>query len=148
MTGTSSIIAGVLFHPMSSSMRMNIVPRCIHPSVYYHLSNYIVPVYIRLHSRVPWERLYHATIYIHPHSLVPWEWLYHATIYPSLLSSSMGMNVSWHNIFTPGYVWWGGDYILTYFHSWQYLMRGWIYPDIIFSILIIFGNGGDYIVTL
>ena len=59
----------------------------------------------------------------------------------------------------------GGDYIVTlYFHSWQYLVRGWLYPDI-FSLLTIFHewviiswhviltpdniwSGGDYIVTL
>ena len=52
-----------------------------------------------------------------------------------------GVNISWYYIFTPGNIWWGGDYILTYFHTWQYLMRGWIYRDIIFSLLIIFGQG-------
>ena len=72
MTGTSSIIAGVLFHPMSSFMGVSIVPRCIHPSVLYHLSDYIVPIYIHPLSLVPWQRLYHATMYP-PHSLVPWE---------------------------------------------------------------------------
>ena len=65
MTDISFIIAGVLFHPMSSSMGVNIVPRCIHPSVYFHWSDYIVPRYIQ------------------PHSLILWEWLYHATIYPT-----------------------------------------------------------------
>ena len=52
-----------------------------------------------------------------------------------------------------------------YFHPWQYLVRGWLYRDIIFSLLTIFGqgviiswhyiftpdniwSGGDYIVTL
>ena len=43
---------------------------------------------------------------------------------------------------------WGGDYIVSlYFHSWQYLVWGWLYSDIIFSLLAIFGEGGDYIVT-
>ena len=27
------------------------------------------------------------------------------------------------------------------FYSWQYLVRGWLYPDIVFSLLIIFGEG-------
>ena len=76
------------------------------------------------------------------------------------------MNISWHYIFTPDNIWWGGNYIVTlYFHSWQYLVRGWLYRDIIFSLLTIFGEGviilwhniltpdniwwgGDYIVTL
>ena len=72
--------------------------------------------------------------YIHPQSLVPWEWLYCATIYPPPLSSY---------IFTPDNIWWGGDYIMTlYFHSWQYLVRGWLYRDLIFSLLTIFGEGG------
>ena len=47
-----------------------------------------------------------------------------------------------HCIFTPDNIWWGGDYIVTlYFHSWQYLVRGWLYRDIIFSLLEIFGEG-------
>ena len=105
--------------------------------------------------------------YIHPHSLVPWEWLYHATIYPPPLSSSRSEGViPWHCVFIPHNILWGGDYIVTlYFHSWQYLVRGWLYRDLIFSLLTIFGEGviiswpyiftpdniwwgGDYIVTL
>ena len=83
MTDISFIIAGVLFHPMSSSMGVNIVPWCIHPSVYFNWSDYIVPPYI------------------HPHSLVPWESSYHATIYPPPLSRSMGVIISCHDIYTP-----------------------------------------------
>ena len=83
MTDISFIIAGVLFHPMSSSMGVNTVPRWIHPSVEFHWSNYNV-------SR-----------YIHSHSLVPWDWLYHDTMYPPPLSSSMGVIMSYHDIFTP-----------------------------------------------
>ena len=76
-----------------------------------------------------------------------------------------GVIISWHYIFTPGNIWWGCDYIVTlYFHSWQYLVRGGLYHDTVFSLLIIFGEGlilswhiftpediwwgGDYIVTL
>ena len=53
-----------------------------------------------------------------------------------------GVIISWHYIFTPGNIWWGGDYIVTlYFHSWQYLVWGWLYRDIIFPPLTIFGQG-------
>ena len=43
-----------------------------------------------------------------------------------------GVIISWHYIFTADDIWW----------------RGWLYRDIIFSLLTIFGEGGDYIVTL
>ena len=75
-------------------------------------------------------------------------WLYRDIIFSPLTVFGQGVIISWHYIFTPGNIWWGGDYIVTYFHSWQYLVRGWIYPDIIFSLLTIFGEGGDYILTL
>ena len=53
-----------------------------------------------------------------------------------------GVIVSWHYSFTPGNIWWGGDHIVTlYFHSWQYSVRGWLYRDVIFSLLAIFGAG-------
>ena len=71
--------------------------------------------------------------------------------------------ILWLYIFTPDNIWWGDDYIVTYFHpwqylvrgcivtlyfhSWQYLVRGWLYRDI-FSLLTISGEEGDYIVTL
>ena len=80
--------------------------------------------------------------YIHPHSLVLWEWLYRGMIYPPPLSSSRSEGViPWHCIFIPHNIWWGGDYIVTYFHSPQYLVRGWLYRDLIFSLLTIFGEG-------
>ena len=95
----------------------------------------------------------------------------------------LGVIILWHNIHTPDNIWSGSDYIVTsYFHFWQYfvrgdyivtwyshprqnLVRGWLYRDIIFSLLAIFGQGviiswhyiftpdniwcgGDYIVTL
>ena len=102
--------------------------------------------------------------YIHPRSLVPWEWLYRGAIYPPPLSSSRGEGViPWHFIFIPHNIWWGGDYFGTYFHSPQYLVRGWLYRtlhfhswhlvrgwlhrNIIFSVATIFGGGG-YIVTV
>ena len=53
-----------------------------------------------------------------------------------------GVIILWHYIFTPHNIWLGGDYIMTlYFHSWQYLVRGWLYCDIMFSLLTIFGEG-------
>ena len=93
-------------------------------------------------------------------------WLYRDIIFSLLTIFGEGVNISWHYIFTPDNIWWWGDYIVTlYFHPWQYLVRGWIYRDIIFSLLTIFGEGvniswhyiftsdniwcgGDYIVTL
>ena len=107
---------------------------------------------------------YIVTLYFHP-----WQFLVRGWLYPDIFSLltifSEGVNISWHYIFTPDNIWWGGDYIVTlYFHSWQYLVRGWLYCDIIFSLLTIFGEGviiswhiftpediwwgGDYIVTL
>ena len=98
--------------------------------------------------------------YIRPHSLVPWEWLYRAMIYPPPLSSSRGEGVimSWHFIFIPHNICWEGVYIVTYFHSpqylvgddyimtlhfhsWQHLVRGWLHRSIIFSVPTIFGEG-------
>ena len=56
--------------------------------------------------------------------------------------------ILWHYIFTPDNIWWGGDYSVTlYFHPWKYLVREWLYRDITFSLLKIFGEGGDYIFT-
>ena len=92
--------------------------------------------------------------YINPHDIL------------TLTIFGEGVIISWRHIFTPGNIWWGGDYIVTlYFHSWQNLVRGWLYRDIIFSLLAIFGEGviiswhyisipgniwwgDDYIVTL
>ena len=107
-----------------------------------------------------------VTQYIHPWQYLVRGWLYRDTIFSLLAIFGEGVIISWHYIFTPGNIWWGGDYIVTlYFHSWQYLVRGWLYRDIIFSLLTIFGAGviiswhyiftpsniwwgGDYIVTL
>ena len=55
------------------------------------------------------------------------------------------MIISRHYIFTPDNIWWGDDYIVTlHFHSWQYLVREWLYRDIIFSLLTIHGEGWLY----
>ena len=67
---------------------------------------------------------YIVTLYFHP-----WQYLVRGVI------------ISWDYIVASGNIWSGDDYIVTYFHSWQYLVRGWIYRDIIFSLLIIFGEG-------
>ena len=69
-------------------------------------------------------------------------WLYRDIIFSPLTIFSEGVNISWHYIFTPDNIWWGGDYIVTsYFHPWQYLVRGGLYRDIIFSPMTIFGQG-------
>ena len=69
-------------------------------------------------------------------------WLYRDILFSSLTIFGTGMIISWHYFFTPDNIWWGGDYIVTFcFHPWQYLVRGWLYCDIIFSLLIIFGEG-------
>ena len=108
---------------------------------------------------------YIVTLYFHSWQYLVRGWIYHDIIISLLIIFGEGVNISWHYIFTPNNIWWGGDYIVTlYFHSWQYLVRGWIYRDIIFTLLIIFGEGviiswhyiftpdniwwgGDYIVT-
>ena len=62
-------------------------------------------------------------------------------IFSLLIIFGEGVTISWHYIFTPGNIWWGDEYIVTlYVHSWQYLVRGWLYRDI-FSLLKIFGQG-------
>ena len=109
---------------------------------------------------------YIVTLYLHPWQYLVRGWLYRDTIFSPLTVFGQGVIISWHYIFTPDNIWWGGEYIVTlYFHSWQYLVRGWLYRDIIFSLLTIFGEGviiswhyiftpediwwgGDYIVTL
>ena len=123
-----------------------------------------MPRYIHPHSLVPWEWLYRDTI-SHPWQYLVRGWLYRDIIFSLLTIFHEGVIIWWHHIFTPGNIWSGGDYIVTlYFHSWQYLVRGWLYPDI-FLLLTIFSEGvnilwhyiftpdniwwgGDYIVTL
>ena len=108
---------------------------------------------------------YIVTLYFRSWRYLVRGWLYRDTIFSPLTIFGEGVIISWHHIFTPDNIWWGGDYIVTLcFHSWQYLVRGWLYRDIIFSLLTIFGVGvitlwhyiftpdnnwwgGDYIVT-
>ena len=88
------------------------------------------------------------TLYFHSWQYLVRGWLYRDIIFSLLTIFSEGVNISWHYIFTPGNIWWGGDYIVTYFHSWRYLVRGviisWHY-NIISDTTIEFGTGGDYI---
>ena len=126
--------------------------------------DYIVTLYFR-----PWQYWwggdYIGTSYFHSWQYFVRGWLHHNMIFSPLPIFGQGVIILWHYIFAPGNIWCGGDHILTYFHSWQYLVRGWIYRDIIFSLLIIFGEGliiswhyiltpgniwwgDDYIVTL
>ena len=132
------------------------------PDNIWSRGDYIVTLYFR-----SWLYLvggdYIVTLYFHS-----WQYLVRGWLYPDIFSLltifSEGVNISWHYIFTPDNIWWGGDYIVTlYFHPWQYLVRGCLYCDII-SLLTIFGEGviiswhiftpediwreGDYIVTL
>ena len=128
--------------------------------------NYIVTLYF--HS---WQYLVrgwlYVTLYFHSWQYLVRGWLYRDIIFSLLTIFGQGVIISWHYIFTPGNIWSGGDYIVTYFHSWQYLLRRWLYRDIImiiFSLLTIFGvgviiswhyiftpdniwSGGDYIMT-
>ena len=85
---------------------------------------------------------YIVTLYFHSWQYLVMGWLYRDIIFSPLTISSEGVNISWHYIFTPDNIWWGGEYIVTlYFHFWQYLVRGWLYRDIIFSLLTIIGQG-------
>ena len=111
---------------------------------------------------------YIVTLYFYSWQYLVRGWLYRYIIFLLLtISGEWGVIISWHYIFTPDNIWWGGDYIVTlYFYSWQYLVSGgWLYRDIIFLLLTISGEGviiswhyiftpdniwwgGDYIVTL
>ena len=113
-----------------------------------------------------WGGDYIVTLYFHSWQYLVRGWLYCDIIFSLLTIFGVGVIISWHNILTPDNIWSGGDYIVTsYFHSWQYFMRGWLYRDMIFSPLTIFGlgviilwhyifapgniwSGGDSIVTL
>ena len=109
-----------------------------------------------------WGSDYIMTSYFHSWQyLVRW-WLYRDIKFSPLAIFGEGVIISWHYIFTPDNIWWGGDYIVTlYFHSWQYLVRGdylmtyfhsWRYLVIISWHYIIIpdttlesGTGCDYI---
>ena len=84
---------------------------------------------------------YIVTSYFHSWQYFMKGWLCRDMIFSLLAIFGEGVIISWH-IFTPDNIWWGGDYIVTsYFHPWQYLVRGWLYRDTIFSPLTIFGAG-------
>ena len=109
---------------------------------------------------------YIVTLYFHTWQYLVRGWIYRDIIFSLLTIFGEGMIISWPYIITPDSIWSGGDYIVTlYFHSWQYLLRGWLYRDIIFSLLTKFSEGvniswhyiftphniwwgDDYIVTL
>ena len=100
-----------------------------------------------------------VTLYFHSWQYLVQGWLYRDIIFSLLtifgagviiswhcmlipVNIGDGVIISWHYIFTPDNIWRRGDYIVTlYFHSWQYLVQGWLYRDIIFSLLTIFGDG-------
>ena len=107
-----------------------------------------------------WGGDYVVTLYFHSLQYLVRGWLYRDIIFSLLVIFGDGVIISWRYIFTPGNIWWGGDYIVTlYFHSRQYLVRGWLYGEIIFGagVIILWHYiftpdniwcGGDYIVTL
>ena len=92
---------------------------------------------------------YIVTLYFHSWKYLLRGWIYCDTIFSPLTIFGQGVIISWHHSFTPYNILWGGDYIVTWYsHPWQYLVRGWLYRDVIFSLLAIFGEGvGDYILT-
>ena len=88
---------------------------------------------------------YIVTLYFHPWLYLVRGWIYCYIIFSLLTIFGSGVIISWHNILTPYNIWWGGDYIVTlYFHSWQYLVRGWLYCDTIFSARQYFMRGWSY----
>ena len=87
-------------------------------------------------------RDYIVTLYFHPWQYLVRGWIYHDIIFSLLTIFGEGVIISWPYISTHDNIWWRGDYIATlYFHPWQYLVRGWIYHDIIFSLQTIFDEG-------
>ena len=83
------------------------------------------------------------TLYFHSWQYLVRGWLYRDIIYLLLTIFREGMIILWHFIFTTDNISWEGDYIVTWnSHPWQYLVRGWLYRDITFSLLAIFGQGG------
>ena len=105
-------------YPPLLSSSMGVIVSCHDistPTLLFHGSDYIMPRYI------------------HPHSLVPFEWLYHATIYPPLLSCSMGVTVSCHDISTPTLLFHGSDCIMPwYIHPFSLVPREWLYHATIY----------------
>ena len=114
--------------------------------------------YISIPGNIWWGGDYIVTLYFHSWQYLVRGWLYRDIILSLLAIFGEGVIISGHCIFTPDNIWRGGDYIVTYFHSWWYLVRviiswhyiftpgniwwgGWLYRDIIFSFLEIFGEG-------
>ena len=133
------------------------------PTLLFHRSDYIMPRYIHLHSLGPCELLYRATIYPPPLSRSMGVIALCRSI-STPLSSCMGITMIimpwclstlqkiwdwlwWHYIFTPDKIWWGGEYIVNHIFIPDNIWRGWLYRDIIFPLLTIFGEGGDYVVA-
>ena len=89
---------------------------------------------------------YIVTLHFHSWQYLVRGWLYCDITFLLLKIFGEGLIILWHYIFTPDNIWWGCvcvcDYIVTlHFHSWQYLVRGWLYCDITFLLLTIFGKG-------
>ena len=87
---------------------------------------YIVTLYFHSWQYLVWGWLYRDITFSLLIILVR-GWLYRDTIFSLLAIFGDGMIILWHYIFTPDNIWWGGDYIVTYFHFWTYLVRGWLY---------------------
>ena len=160
------IIRTLYFHSGENLMRGWINRDIISPLTIFSEEVNISWHYIFTPDNIWWGGEYIVTLYFHPWQYLVRGWIYRDIIFSPLTIFGEGVNISWHYIFTPDNIWWGGEYIVTLcFHPWQYLVRGWIYRDIIFSPLTIFGEGvniswhyvftpdniwwgGEYIVTL
>ena len=96
-------------------------------------------------NNIWWGGDYIVTLYFHFQQYLVRGWLYCDIMFSLPTIFGEGVIISWHYIFTPNNIWWGGDYIVTLcFHFQQYLVRGWLYRDIIFSLLQS-GTEDDYI---
>ena len=83
-----------------------------------------------------------VTLFFHSWQYLVRGWLYRDITFSLLTIFGQGVIILWHNILTPDNICSGGDYFVTsYFHSWQYFVRGWLYHGIVFSLLAIFGEG-------
>ena len=99
-------------------------------------------LYIFTPYSIWWGGSYIVTLHFHSWQYLGRGWIYRDITFSLLTILGEGVIISWHYIFTPDNIWWGGDYIVTlHLHSWQYLVMGWLYPDITFSFLTIFGEG-------
>ena len=104
--------------------------------------------YIFTLDNIWWGGDYIVTLYFHSRQYFMRGWLYGDLIFSLLTIFGEGVIILWPYIFTPDNIWWGGDYIVTlYFHSWQYLVRGWLYRALYFHSWQ-YWWGDDYIVTL